>query len=162
AFQDGNLTAPFLEITIDPPGFLQGVMGSEPVTLFGGFQLEQIPYLVALCLAFLMLVIINGLFKLQINTQKGRLGERMLPHLRYDLFDSYMRLPQIHIPKVEPEAAAPFIQHQLEPLAGFIGDAFVQPAVLGGHALTAPAFCLVQSVWLRSVAIAILLVQAIL
>jgi len=161
AFQDGNLTAPFLEITIDPPGFLQGVMGSEPVTLFGGFQLEQIPYLVALCLAFLMLVIINGLFKLQINTQKGRMGERMLRRLRYELFDRCMRFPQIHFRKVKPAEVATMIKDEVEPLGGFIGDAFVQPAFLGGQALTALAFILVQSVWLGSVAIAILLVQAI-
>jgi putative ABC transport system ATP-binding protein len=161
AFQDGNLTTPFLEVTITPPGFLAGALGTDPVTIFPGFQLEQIPYLVALCLVFLVLVVINGLFKLQINTQKGRMGERMLRRLRYELFDRCMRFPQIHFRKVKPAEVATMIKDEVEPLGGFIGDAFVQPAFLGGQAITALAFILVQSVWLGSVAIAILLVQAI-
>ena len=161
AFQDGNLTTPFLEVTITPPGFLSGMLGTDPITLFPGFQLEQIPYLVGLCLLFLLLVVINGLFKLQINTQKGRMGERMLRRLRYELFDRCMRFPQIAFRKVKPAEVATMIKDEVEPLGGFIGDAFVQPAFLGGQALTALAFILVQSVWLGSVAIAILLVQAI-
>ncbi len=161
AFQDGNLTTRFLEVTVNPPDFLAGMLGSDPITLFPGIQLEQIPYLVALCLAFLVLVIINGLFKLQINTQKGRMGERMLRRLRYELFDRCMRFPQIHFRKVKPAEVATMIKDEVEPLGGFIGDAFVQPAFLGGQAITALAFILVQSVWLGSVAIAILLVQAV-
>ena len=38
-------------------------------------------------------VIINNAFKRQINTMKGRLGERMLRRLRYELFDRILRFP---------------------------------------------------------------------
>jgi putative ABC transport system ATP-binding protein len=129
--------------------------------LFAGLQLEQVPYLVALCCLFLLLVVINGLFKLQINTQKGRMGERMLRRLRYELFDRCLRFPQQYFRKVKSAEVATMIKDEVEPLGGFIGDAYVQPAFLGGQALTALAFILVQSVWLGSVAIAILGVQAL-
>jgi putative ABC transport system ATP-binding protein len=161
AFKDGAQTTPFLNVSITPPGFLQGLFGSDAVTLFAGFHLAQIPYLVALCLLFLVLVVINGLFKLQINTQKGRMGERMLRRLRFELFDRCLRFPQHYFRKVKSAEVATMIKDEVEPLGGFIGDAYVQPAFLGGQALTALAFILVQSIWLGSVAVGILAVQAV-
>ncbi|MDZ4735381.1 MAG: ABC transporter transmembrane domain-containing protein [Rhodospirillaceae bacterium] len=161
AFKDGATTTPFLNVSFTPPGFLAGLLGSDPITLFHGFELAQVPYLVALCLIFLLLVVINGLFKLQINTQKGRMGERMLRRLRYELFDRCLRFPQHYFRKVKSAEVATMIKDEVEPLGGFIGDAYVQPAFLGGQAITALAFILVQSVWLGSVAVAILAVQAL-
>ena len=40
------------------------------------------------------------------------------------------------------------VKDEVEPLGGFIGDAFVQPAFLGGQALTALIFIIVQNFWL--------------
>ena len=45
---------------------------------------------------FLLLVVINGLFKLYINTYKGRLGERMLRRIRFELVDRVLRFPPIY------------------------------------------------------------------
>ena len=42
---------------------------------------------------FLFLVIINGWFKYYINTFKGRLGERMLRRIRFDLVDACCASP---------------------------------------------------------------------
>ena len=47
-------------------------------------------------------------------------------------------------------------------MGGFIGDAFVTPAFLGGQAITAMTFILIESIWLGLVAAAIVLVQAFL
>ena len=49
--------------------------------------------LLALSGVFLLLVIINGLFKFYINTYKGRLGERMLRRIRFELVDRVLRFP---------------------------------------------------------------------
>ena len=40
------------------------------------------------------------------------------------------------------------IKDEVEPLGGFIGDAFVTPVFLGGQAITAMVFILVQNFWL--------------
>ncbi len=54
------------------------------------------------------------------------------------------------------------VKDEVEPLGGFIGDAFVQPVFLGGQALTAMVFILVQNVLLGSIAAGIVWVQAFL
>jgi putative ABC transport system ATP-binding protein len=159
AFSGGQTTAPFLELTVSVPDFLSGLFGTGSVTLFDGLPLAQVPYLVALSLLFFVLVIINGVFKLQINTQKGRMGERMLRRLRFELFDCVLRFPHLQFRKVKQAEIATMIKDEVEPLGGFIGDAFVQPAFLGGQALTALAFIITQSVWLGGVTVGILVLQ---
>ncbi len=155
----GKPTTPFMRIVVTPPDFMTGVVGDGPITIFEGIPLTQIPYLVALSLLFFLLVVINGLFKLQINTQKGRMGERMLRRLRFELFDRVLRFPQFQFRKVKQAEIATMIKDEVEPLGGFIGDAFVQPAFLGGQAITALLFIVTQSIWLGAVTIAILGLQ---
>ncbi len=70
-FDGPEATQPFLPISFDLPFFGE-------VNLFSGFDLGREGMLLALSLVFLLLVIINGLFKFYINTYKGRLGERLL------------------------------------------------------------------------------------
>ena len=134
--------------------------GAEGETLFEGFQLNQPSLLIALSLTFLSLVVINGVFKFVINTEKGRTGERMLRRLRYELTDRVLRFPIPHLRRMKQSEVATMIKDEVEPLGGFIGDAYVQPVYLGGQALTAMVFILVQSVWLGLVAATIVLVQA--
>ena len=53
------------------------------------------------------------------------------------------------------------VKDEVEPLGGFIGDAFVQPALLGGQAATALIFIVVQNFWLGAIAVAIVAVQGV-
>ncbi len=150
------------------PSFLKmevpftGGDGEPPQVLFDGIDLEQADYLIALSLVFLLLVIINGLFKFVINTMKGRMGERMLRRLRYELADRILRFPLGYIRRVKSPEMASMINAEVEPLGGFIGDAFVTPVFLGGQALTAMIFIMVQSFWLGLIAMGVVLVQAFL
>ncbi len=132
----------------------------KPIRVFDGFQMEQAELLISLSLIFLLLVVVNGVFKLVINTQKGRLGERMLRRLRYELADRVLRFPLSHLRKMKQAEVATMIKDEVEPLGGFIGDAFITPVFLGGQALTAMIFIMVQSLWLGLVAIGIVLAQA--
>jgi putative ABC transport system ATP-binding protein len=157
-FASADATARYLAIDLPVPGFL-GLGHKGVVHLFDGFEMTRIPYLVALSLTFLMLVLINGWFKLRINTMKGRMGERMLRRLRYELFDRVLRFPLSHFRKVKQAEIATMIKDEVEPLGGFIGDAFVQPAFLGGQALTALAFILTQSMYLGVATVVILGLQ---
>src|SRR3546814_954207 len=96
-------------------------------------------------LPILGLVLVNGIFKLVINTRKGRLGERLLRRLRFELSDRILRFPLPHLRRVKPSEMATMIKDEVEPLGGFIGDAFATPLFLGGQAATAMLFIMVQS-----------------
>ncbi len=155
-FEQVGATKQFLEFTLSLPDFLGG--GSWEV--FSGFALERWPYLIALSCLFLSLVCINGLFKFYINTYKGRLGERMLRRMRYQLVDRVLRFPIGHFKRVKGSEVASMIKDEVEPFGEFIGDAFVQPVYLGGQALVAFIFIMNQSFWLGLIAMAIIGVQA--
>ncbi len=62
---------------------------------------------------------------------------------------------------MKPAEISTMIKDEVEPMGGFTGDAFVQPALLGGQALTALIFILLQSFWLGIIAASIVAVQAI-
>ncbi len=53
------------------------------------------------------------------------------------------------------------IKDEVEPLGGFIGDAYVQPMFLGGQALTAIIFIMMQNFMLSFIVIALLAVQMV-
>lgn len=156
AFVDGETTARLFNIAFDLPEFL----GGGTLTIFEGRLFDQIGYLLALSFMFLIFVLINGAFKYKINIDKGVLAERMLRRLRFDLFSRMMRFRPEDIRQVKPAEAATMINNEVEPIGGFIGDAFVWPVYLGTQALTALIFIMVQSLWLGLVALGIVLVQA--
>jgi putative ABC transport system ATP-binding protein len=157
AFKDGKTTATLLDFTLQLPSFL----GGASFKLFEGFQVGQLGLLLGLSGYFLFLVLVNGAFKYVINVRKGILGERMLRRMRYDLFSQLMRFRPEDIRAVKPAEVASMIKDEVEPIGGFVGDAFIQPVFLLTQALTALTFIMVQSVWLGSIALVIVLAQAI-
>src|SRR5262245_12510736 len=148
----------FLKLSLGLPNWISS---AEPVVLFDGFQLERFQMLMALSGAFLILVIINGLFKLYINTYKGRLGERMLRRLRFQLVDRVLRFPPNVFKRVKASEVATMVKDEVEPLGGFIGDAYVQPAFLGMQAATALFFIILQNFWLGVLAAFMVGIQGI-
>ena len=150
-------TIPFLVWELD----LSAILPGRVVRIFDGFQVDQLGYLVTMSFVFLGAVIINGQFKKSINTQKGRMGERMLRRLRYELYDRILRFPPAHFRKVKQAELATMVKDEVEPLGGFIGDAFVQPMFLGGQALTAIFFIMLQNWLLGLIVIALLGAQMI-
>ncbi|MFQ5785735.1 MAG: ABC transporter transmembrane domain-containing protein [Alphaproteobacteria bacterium] len=125
----------------------------KPLEIFGVeiIQLDQLPLLFTLCGLFLALVFINGGFKYVINVYKGLLGERMLRRLRYQLYSYLLRFPLPHFRKVSSGELIPMITAEVEPLGGFIGDAFALPLYQGGLLLTALAFIFAQD-WVMGLA----------
>jgi putative ABC transport system ATP-binding protein len=150
-------TLPFLHLSIGPYPSL----GIPEITLFPGIVLDQQNYLFALCFAFLFFVVVNGWMKQWVNTSKGRLGERMLRRLRFELFDKVLQFPLSHFRRVKQAEIATMIKDEVEPLGGFIGDAFITPAQLAGQALTALYFIFLQSFSLGCVTFAVLAVQMV-
>ena len=148
AFEKGNATASFLDITLHWPRWL----GGGETQLFSGFELGRFELLLGLSGLFLALVLVNGAFKFWINLQKGILGERMLRRLRFQLFGLMLRFTPEAQGEVKASETATIIRDEVEPVGSFIGDAFVVPAFLGTQAATALAFILMQNVWLGLVA----------
>lgn len=157
AFRGGKTTTTFMETTLHLPSWL----GGATLRLFEGFQVNQVGLLMGLSSYFLVLVLINGAFKYIVNVRKGILGERMLRRMRYDLFSQLMRFRPEEIRAVKPAEIASMIKDEVEPIGGFVGDAFIQPVFLLSQALTALVFIMVQSFWLGSIALLIVLAQAI-
>lgn len=71
AFEKGNPTTSFLDITVHWPAWA----GGGATQLFSGFSVGRLELLLGLSTLFLTLVLINGAFKFWINLQKGVLGE---------------------------------------------------------------------------------------
>lgn len=155
---------PFLYLSYDVPknivnNAIQGAPESFPKHLWFGIEVGQITYLYVLCGIFLALVLINQGFKYMINVYKGRTGERMLRRLRYDLYGRVLRFPLPHFRKTGQGEIIPMITQEVEPIGGFVGDAFALPAFQGGTLLTILGFLLWQDWRMALAAVALYPVQ---
>jgi putative ABC transport system ATP-binding protein len=159
-FTQQNDTQSFLRFVLEFPESFPSWLAGRWV-FFEGIALERLPYLLALSFAFLALVGFNGFLKFLVNTLKGRLGERLLRRLRFELIDRVLRFPPAHVRKIKQAEIASMVKDEVEPLGGFTGDSIVWPVFLAGQALTAMAFIVAQSFWLGFVSGAIVLVQAL-
>jgi ABC-type bacteriocin/lantibiotic exporter with double-glycine peptidase domain len=122
-------------------------------------SLEQVPYLLILCFAFLSLVVINGCIKLVINIYRGVMGERMLRRLRLQLIDHIMKFPLSRFRNTSQGELVSMVNQETEPLGGFIGEAISLPLYQGGLLLTILIFMFVQDWILGLAAIALYPVQ---
>ena len=145
AFRDGQRQAPFLQLTIELPDGSAAARSRS----FEGFEVGRIGLLLGLSGLFLFFVIINGAFKYWINVAKGVLGERMLRRMRFDLFTMVLRFTPEALRTVKSSETATIIKDEVEPIGGFIGDAFITPVFLGMQAMTALFFIMVQNVVAR-------------
>ncbi len=155
---------PFYYFTLDLPKTIinEAISGGfsdfpKPVL---GYDLEQINYLLALCFAFLCLVMINGGFKYFINVYRGVVGERMLRRLRYILIGRVMRFPLLHFRNISEGEIVSMVSAETEPLGGFVGESISLPAFEGGMLITALIFMFVQEPILGIAAIVFYPVQA--
>ncbi|MEQ8639018.1 MAG: ABC transporter ATP-binding protein [Alphaproteobacteria bacterium] len=139
----------------------QGVLTAYPDAALPlvDLQFTALGWLVLLCMVFLALTLINGGFKFYINVFKGQLAERMLRRLRYELYARVLRFPLAHFKKVSQGEIIPMITSEVEPLGGFIGDAYVQPIFQGGLLLVPLGFILAQDPVLGIAALAMFPVQ---
>ncbi|QRM53874.1 ABC transporter transmembrane domain-containing protein [Sinorhizobium sp. BG8] len=144
-FESADSTQLFMKTEVHIPGF-------GDVLLFPGIELDRMSTLMALSITFLLLVIVNGLLKFYINTYKGRLGERLLRRIRFELIDKILRFPPSIFKRMKAAEVSSMVKDEVEPMGGFTGDAFVQPALVGGQAIAALTFILLQNFWLGLIA----------
>ncbi|MEQ9815531.1 MAG: ABC transporter ATP-binding protein [Azospirillaceae bacterium] len=152
---------PFLYYSLDLPKMIvNDAIGGEgfPYSVLG-IDLDQISYLLVLSGIFLALVVFNGGFKYYINVYKGRLGERMLRRLRYELYVRVLRFRLPRFKRMSQGEIIPMITSEVEPLGGFIGDAFATPAYQGGLLLTYLFFIFMQDPLLGAAAVSLYPIQ---
>lgn len=153
---------PFLYMSLELPKIIvnEAIDTAGPpfaIPLFGfSFDIDasQIQFLLTLCFIYLFLVLINGSFKYHINVHKGRLGERLLRRLRYQLYRRILRFPLPRFRKLGQGEIIPIVTAEVEPVGGFIGAAFVDPMFYGGQLLIILSFIMLQDPWLGFAAIA--------
>ncbi len=128
-------------------------------TAMGAPEVGQVSWLILLCSLFLVLVVINQGFKYVINVYKGLTGERMLRRLRYDLYSRVLRFPKSTFRNMSQGEIIPMITAEVEPLGGFIGDAYSQPAFQGGQLLVILGFLFAQDPIMAAAAVALYPIQ---
>ena len=157
------LSFPFLYAFYELPkriinGAILGDPEDFPIDMFG-FDFDQTGYLLLLCSGFLILVLINQAFKYYINVYQGLTGERMLRRLRFQLFSRVLRFPQPTFKNMSQGEIIPMITAEVEPLGGFIGEAFALPAFQGGTLIVILAFLFYQNWIMAAAAVALYPVQ---
>ncbi len=148
---------PFLYLSLDLPKRIvnDALAAFDPATTVAGVPVDRVGYLMLLSFLFLLMVVINGLFKYVINTFKGRVGERMLRRLRYSLYEQILIFPLAKFKKTSSGEIIPIITSEVEPLGGFIADAIAQPVFQGGTLCVYLAFIFIQDPVLGLAAVAL-------
>lgn len=153
---------PFLYWSLDlPKTIVNDALGrADEAHDFYGIHLDKFSYLFALCGLFLVLVLINGIFKYIINVYAGLVAERMLRRLRYDLYSQILRFPLSHMKRVSTGEIVQMINAETEALGGYIGTALQIPAYQGGTLLVILTFIFIQDPVLGLAAVALYPIQA--
>lgn len=152
---------PFLYLSLELPKIIinDAIDGTDFPRNVLGWELEQIPFLMALCVIFLLIVLLNGGLKFVNNVYRGTVGERMLRRLRFQLYQHVLRFPLPRFRRMSQGEVVSMITAETEPLGGYIGDSVALPAFQGGTLLTLLAFMFVQDPALGVAAIALYPVQ---
>lgn len=158
------LSFPFLYFSLDLPKIIinEAIGGKDFPRTVLGIEFTQVSYLMALSFVFLALVFINGGFKYFLEIYKGKVGERMLRRLRFQLYDRILRFPLPHFRKTPTGELIPMITGEVEAVGGFVGAAVAVPAFYGGTLLVIIFFMFMQDVILGLAAISLYPIQAIL
>ncbi|TYC63621.1 ATP-binding cassette domain-containing protein [Rhodobacterales bacterium] len=140
------LTYPVVYVLLELPKLIvnDAVQGDNFPRTIVGFNFDQVPYLVLLCFTFLGLVVVSNGLKFYLNVYKGRLGERMLRRLRFELFQRVLRFRLPHFRKVSSGEIIPMITSEVEDVGGYIGEAFALPAYQGGMLVVQIGFIFMQ------------------
>ena len=138
---------PLLYLTLElPKRIINDAIGSDgSVITVLGFDLSQIGYLLFLCALFLSAVLVHGLMKMQINTMKGVLCERLLRRLRYTLIARILRFPAPYFERTSQGELVSMVTSEAEPMGGLMGDALAQPLLQAGQMITVMVFLFAQS-----------------
>jgi len=144
---------PLLYVSLEIPKQIinEVLSGNDGLRDFLGWQLEPFPLLMWLSFSLLVLVLVNGLLKMFINTRKGIVGETLVRRLRYMLMERLLRFPPRKFEHLSQGEVVATVVQETDPLGGFSGEAFALPLFQGGTLLTILLFMFMQD-WVLGVA----------
>ncbi|MEM6341341.1 MAG: ABC transporter transmembrane domain-containing protein, partial [Pseudomonadota bacterium] len=152
------ITFPFLYATLElPKRIINDAIGSESgiINVFG-YQINQEQFLVALCLGYLLSVLVHGLLKMRLNTMKGITAERLLRRFRFKLLSRMRLFPRSYFRNTSQGELVSMVTSEAEPMGGLMGDALAQPVFQAGQMLIIVTFLFLQSVWFGLAGIALI------
>lgn len=135
---------------------LNGGEGSRPIA---GLEFTQLQYLVVLCMAFLTVVLIGGWIKYVVSVSQGKIGERLLRRLRYDLLNRVVRFSLPTFSKMPQGEVISMVTQEVDKLGWFMGRSIALPVFQGGILLTALTFLMVENYIMGLAALALYPVQ---
>lgn len=159
------LTFPVIYISLEIPKIIVNKAlgaGKEPVeypTEFLYMELDQMTYLMVLCLLFITMIVMNNGLKFLLNVQVGLTSERMLRRMRYSLYESVMRFRIKRFQHMKQGEIVQSVMGEVEPLGGFFGEVISTPVWQGGMLIVYMTFILLQDLYLGIAAIALYPVQ---
>lgn len=156
------LSLPLLYLSLElPKTIINEAIGSAqwPRELLGE-SIEQIPYLLLLCCAFLILVVLNAFIRHRVNLLKAAISVHLLSCLRQVLVSRVLRFPLPQFKKVAPGEIASMVISEVGPFGRFFGDSIAVPVFEGTMFLTILVFVFAQDVYLGIAATAIIPFQA--
>ncbi len=144
-----------------PKVIIDDAIGGEtfPVELLG-LALGQIDFLIFLCGAFFVVFCLSNLVKYHLNILRGLSGETLLRRMRYTMVDHVLRLRPGHDRRYSPGEMVQTVVGELQPIGGFVGDAFAVPLLQLGMLCVYVVFIFVQDAALGALSILIIPVQA--
>ncbi len=156
------MTFPILYLSLELPKRIinDAIGGTGADVIVWGVTLSQTQFLMALCVGFLLSVLVNGLLKMKLNTMKGVLAERLLRRFRFQLLTRILRFPRPYFRTTSQGELVSMVTSEAEPMGGLMGDMLSQPVFQAGQMITILAFLFAQSFWFGLASVALIPLQA--
>ncbi|CAO3414081.1 FIG00984639: hypothetical protein [Azospirillum doebereinerae] len=120
-----------------------------------GTAMASYELLFLLCALYLAAVLVSGGVKYGINLLKGHLTEGMTRRMRFAVFQAWSRGAK----PCAPSQIIPVLVQEVDPIAGFAGEAFLTPVFEGGTFLTILVFMVFQNPVLGAAAMTLVPIQ---
>lgn len=120
-----------------------------------GTAMASYELLFLLCALYLAAVLVSGGVKYGINLLKGHLTESMTRRMRFAVFQAWSRGAK----PCTPSQIIPVLVQEVDPIAGFAGEAFLTPVFEGGTFLTILVFMVFQNPVLGAAAMTLVPIQ---
>lgn len=136
--------------------------GNTPVEFpieFLFVEMDNLTYLVSLCIIFITMIVLNNWLKYVQNVQVGLTSERMLRRLRYHLYENVLRFRIKRFQHMKQGEIVQSVMGEVEPLGGFFGEVISTPLREGGLLAVYMTFIFLQDPFLGAAAIALYPIQ---
>ena len=156
----GSLPLLYLSLELPKAIINEAIGGDEWPRQLLSRSIDQLPYLLLLCLAFISLVAINAFIRHRVNVLKAQISVRLLSQLRFELMERVLRFPLSQFKRVSPGEISSMVMSEVAPFGRFFGDSIAVPVFEGAMFGTILIFMFMQDLYLGLAASALVPFQA--